>query len=402
MKNTINTKSILSIANLADQRVILRSCLNITLDQTGHPIDTTRIEESLKTILHLSKNSKKLIIIAHLDRPHGYVPSFSFEHNVYPILKQKLNSENIDIEFIVHMGDVSLLEQNITKSNNKKVLFVDNVRFFVDEDNSDHAKRAAFAQKLSSFADIFVNDAFADYRPSASTYDIAKILPSYLGFKMIEEIESLLKFTKPTSPSLAVLGGAKLSEKIDILLKLCDRVDRVIIGGAMAYTLLRANGYKIGKSKFEEDKLPVAKEILEKFGEKILLPVDHVVSSEFSAESNISNTDDQNIDEYMYAIDIGKKSIELFKHEILKARSILWNGPMGVFEWRIGETGTHEITSTIAKNKNAYSLVGGGDSITAINKFGISGFSHICTGGGGMLSFLSSDKFPTVDVILQS
>jgi phosphoglycerate kinase len=197
-----------------------------------------------------------------------------------------------------------------------------------------------------------------------------------------------------------VLGGSKLSEKLDVLSSLGEQADKILVGGAMAYTLLKAKGIEVGNSLIEADKLDVAKEIVVKYGTKLILPVDHLVADTFNEYSSYEYIDNENVPEDNLAIDIGKKSIELFINEIKTAKTILWNGPIGVFEWAQSAAATKEIGQAISET-SAYKVLGGGDTITAVNKFKLTGFDHICTGGGAMLAFLSNEKFPTLDVILK-
>jgi phosphoglycerate kinase len=213
-------------------------------------------------------------------------------------------------------------------------------------------------------------------------------------------VESLGKFSAPERPFVAILGGAKLSEKLDALNALVKIADKVLIGGAMAYTLMKAQGIEIGKSLFEADKLEVANEIMANYSEKILLPIDHLVTGTFSKDSPYEHITDRNVPVDKIAIDIGTETIKNYVAEIANAKSILWNGPMGVFEWTQSEAGTREVGSAIINNSSAFKLSGGGDSIAAINKFNLKGFDHVSTGGGAMLAFISYDKFPILDVII--
>lgn len=375
------------IDDLASKRVIIRSCLNVTVDETGKVTDATRIKEAVAGIKYFAENAKQIIIIGHLGRPEKYSKELSF-WNVAEIIEQELGME---VEF-VPFQTVSLMQS--------KVILSDNIRFFEDEENKEIAKRESFAKELAGLGDIFVNDAFADYRESASTYDIAKFLPSFVGPLFLKEVDALSKFEQPQRQFVAVLGGAKLSEKLDAMKALCDIADKVLVGGAMAYTLMKAKGVNIGKSLVEEDKINVAKEIVEKYSGKLVLPIDHIVVSEFNEDAPTEYLEGEEISENKIGVDIGEKTVNLFLNEISQARTILWNGPMGVFEWEHSSNGTKSIGEAISQNNNAYSLAGGGDSIAAINKFNLTKFNHISTGGGAMLAFIAYDKFPTLDVIV--
>lgn len=381
--------SVKEIPDLQNKRIVLRACLNVAVDKEGKVIDATRIDESIKTIKYLAENAKQVTILAHLGRPESYSKELSF-WNVHQVLQEKLGQE---IEFV--------LFQNSPKNLEAKIILGDNIRFFKEEESKDPDTRMNFAKDLAQFGEVFVNDAFADYRESASTYDIAKILPSYLGYKFIEEVEALSKFSNAAN-LVSVLGGAKLSEKLDALKALAEISEKVVIGGAMAYTLLKAKGVNIGNSLYEEDKLSLAKEILNNYENKLVLPVDHLIASEFNevASKSAHVTLDEQVPDNTVAIDIGSKTTELFVQTISGAKNILWNGPMGVFEWETSAAGTLAVGKAISQNSSAYKLAGGGDSIAAINKLGLTGFNHISTGGGAMLAFIAYNEFPTLDVVI--
>jgi phosphoglycerate kinase len=389
------------IDSLEEKSILIRSCLNVAVDDEGRMTDPTRFYEALPLIKELAGKVKTLIITAHLGRPESREKKSSFWH-VAQVLNEELKKDNSDlvVELVEELDEKSM-DQIRNNSDKNRIFFIDNIRFFKGEESKDLSERKEFAKKLASMADVFINDAFPDYREAASTYDVAEILPSYLGPVFLKEAEALKVFSNPKKPFIAILGGAKLSEKLDALNALGNIADRIIIGGAMAYTLLKAQGISVGKSLVEEDKLEVAKEILIKFGEKLVLPMDHMITAKFDKEADFSYTENVEIPDGSIAIDIGKKSIENYKEIIRSAASILWNGPMGVFEWVHSALGTLEVGKSIEANTNAYKLSGGGDSIAAINKLGLKGFNHISTGGGAMLSFIAYDKFPVLDVILK-
>ncbi len=385
-------------ADLENNSVLVRSCLNVPLDDEGHIQDDTRIIEALPLIKDLANKAKRVVILAHLGRPEGYDLSCSLRP-VKDSLETHLG-ENVTL-----VDDLNSDWRNEAEDyvSGKRVFLVENIRFFDDENSKDLDEQKSFAKKLSSLGDIFINDAFPDYRESPSTYYLAEFLPSYLGPAFHKEISEFAKLTSQEKPFVAVMGGAKLSEKIDVLLSLGEIADKILVGGAMAYTLLSAQGFAIGKSLLEADKIETAKKILEKYSEKIVLPIDHLLVDEFKEPEKAemySIVDDVNIPEDKMAVDIGPKTIEIFKQIIGEAKTIVWNGPMGVFEWDLAGKETKEVGESIAKNLQAYKLAGGGDSISAINKFNISGFDHISTGGGAMLAFLSYETFGTLDVIL--
>lgn len=389
-----------TISDLDQKNVILRTCLNITVDGRGDMVDFTRLLESMPVIHDLATRAKNLVIIGHLGRPEERSSAMSFQNNILNHLNMLYDNKVI---FLEYLNEETLTQTHHKLSHEKGNIFlIENIRFFKKEDSKDPVERMEFAKLLSSMGDIFVNDAFADYRESASTYDIAKFLPSYLGDLFLKETWMLSKFNSPERPYVAVLGGSKLSEKLDVMNSLLQSADKVLVGGAMAYTILKAKGIEIGNSFFEVDKVEMAKEILYKYAEKLILPVDHLVAADFTEEAVASamTTQGEAIQEGTIAVDLGPKTIDLYKNIISDAASILWNGPMGVYEWDKSAIGTKEIGLAINNNQKAFKLAGGGDSITAINNFGIENIDHVCTGGGAMLSFLSNTRFPTLDVIL--
>jgi phosphoglycerate kinase len=401
-KKTISEFSYKNL-DLSKSRVVLRSCLNVITDDQGVMTDSTRFYESLPLIDELADKAENLVIIGHLGRPSSREKKFSFA-GIANELQEQLVLKNIRVELISELDNASIEKiqaNNNTKNENKVIFLLENIRFFSGEDSKVPEERSEFAKTLSTLGNTFINDAFADYRESASTHSIAQILPSYIGPVFMKEVTSLLEFHNPKKPFIAVLGGAKLSEKLDALHELASFADKVLVGGAMAYTLLMAKGINVGNSLVEEDKLDVAKDIITKFGDKLVLPVDHVVASSFNEESPVSTIDSQSVPAGMLAVDIGPKTIALFEEFISSAKSILWNGPMGVFEWDHTASGTKKVIEAISANQQAYTLVGGGDSIAAINKFHITGFDNLSTGGGALLSLISYNEFPTLDVILK-
>lgn len=379
-------------ADIKGKRVLLRSCLNVILHEDGSIADDTRLRESLNTIQEVAKSAKQLIIVGHLGRPEGADEALSFKL-ILPWLQSHLDHNLIIVKTVE--------ELTINYAGNP-ILLVENIRFFEGEESSDLEVRKTFAKSLARHADIFINDAFPDYRRSASTYDIATFLPAYLGETYYHEVTKLLMFAKPKRPCIAILGGAKLSEKLDTLNALLSLADYVLVGGAMAYTLLKAQGGFVGDSRVEDDKLGLAMDIVYKGGTKLILPEDHLIVEKFTppAIGQYAYTVDSLIPPGKIGIDIGPKTIKMFQEYIAQAGSVLSNGPMGVFEWDISSKGTESILRSVAENSVAFTLIGGGDSIAAMDRFNISGFNHVCTGGGAMLAFLSYNEFPTLDVIL--
>jgi phosphoglycerate kinase len=402
MYNRSNLGELLALKSVtpeiwAGKKVVVRAALNVATSKDGQQItDATRLEEALPLLKSLGETAERVVILAHLGRPTlAREPEFSLEV-VRKALEQGLGQP---VQMLT--DEQAIADLGAGKLGQQKFYLLENVRFFAGEDAKDAAARQEFAKQLAGTGDIYVNDAFADYRDSASTYDIAKLLPSYLGPVFVKEVAEVTKLANPARPFVAVLGGAKLSEKLDALLALGKDADKILVGGAMAYTLLKAKGIEVGKSLVEADKLDVAKQALEQFGNKLVLPVDHVVVPEFKAEATTTVTDSQEIPADQIAVDIGPKTIAAFEQEIAQAKSLLWNGPMGVFEWDSAAAGTQAVGKAISNSAAGFKFAGGGDSIAAINKFGLAGFSHVSTGGGAMLAMLAYDKFPTLDVILE-
>jgi phosphoglycerate kinase len=397
LKAKLAAKNVAAV-DLAGKRVLIRTCLNVAMDDRGNITDATRIDESVPTLSLLGQRAARVVMMAHLGRPTTARESeFSLEK-----VRQELESRlGQSVQMISTIEDIkALADGSLSISASQKFFLVENIRYFAGEESSDKVQRAEFAELLSTLGDIFINDAFADYREAASTYDVAKYLPSYLGPVFIREVKAVSYFTQPERPFTAVLGGAKLSEKLDALKALASLADKVLIGGAMAYTLMLAQGVAVGNSKVETDKLDVAKAILDQYRDKIVLPVDHIVVDEFSSSAATEVVSAAEIPAGKIAVDTGPKTQELFKAHISQAKSILWNGPMGVFEWDSADAGTKAVGASIA-TADAYKFAGGGDSIAAINKFKLSGFNHISTGGGAMLAFVSYEHFPTLDVVLE-
>lgn len=399
----LKTKSFEAIENIQQKRIVMRSELNVAVDEEGRVTDSTRLKEALPMIKYFAKNTENLVILAHLGRPEKRERKSSF-WSVKELMLNMLSGEDIEVELVEDLNPVNILKikGNKNSGSNRKIFLLENVRFFPGEQSEDLNEKDSFLKALAELGNVYVNDAFGSYRKSASTYDIAKLLPSYLGMSMLKELEALQKLENPSRPVISILGGAKLSEKLDALKSLLEISDKVVVGGAMAYTILKAKGISIGKSLFEEEKLEDAKKLVSKFDSKLVLPIDHLIADDFDKQSPFEETNAVDIPENKIAIDIGPKSIELFDKEIRSAKTIVWNGPMGVFEWNHAEKGTREVLNAILSTTEAYKLAGGGDSIAAINKFGVSGFDHVSTGGGATLAFLAYEEFPTLDVILKS
>lgn len=393
--NYLNKKSVEDI-NVFEKKVLLRCDFNVPLDKNGNISNTKRIDDSLQTICYLIKNNAKTIIISHLGRPNG---SKKAELSLKPIADYLTKILNVNVKFI--SDDIkNIFPEDFDSLKNGEIALLENIRFYKEEQLND----LDFAKKLASFADVFVNDAFGTaHRAHASTEGVAKLLPSVCGFLIKNEVNILCKIlNNPERPFLAILGGSKVSDKIGVINNLIDKVDTLIIAGGMSYTFLNALGYSIGNSIFEADKISLATDIITKAKDlnvKLILPVDNVVGKEFSANTDSLIVDSDSIPEGYIGLDIGPKSERLFSDIIKNSRTILWNGPVGVFEWEKFRHGTLKIAQAIA-NSRAVSVVGGGDSSAAISLLELDkGISHLSTGGGATLAFLEGKSLPAIDAL---
>ena len=384
------------------KKVIVRVDFNVPLDENFNITDDSRIRAALPTINKLLNDKAKVILISHLGRPKGREDRFSLRH-IVNYLQELLG-------VLVSFSDAcigSTAKKAVSKLNNGEVLVLENLRFYKEEKLADRR----FAKQLSDLADVYVNDAFgAAHRNHASTTTIASFFPSekYFGLLLRNEVDSLEKaLSNPQKPFTAVIGGAKISGKIDVITSLLEKVDVLIIGGGMAYTFAKAMGGKIGNSLFEEDKIDLAKSIIKKsteLGVKLLLPVDSINANDFNNDADIKKSNILNIQESYMGLDIGDKSIGLFSKELENSKTIIWNGPMGVFEMSNFENGTKKIGEAICRStvNGAFSLIGGGDSVAAIKKFNLGDrVSYISTGGGALLEYLEGKELPGVMAILK-
>jgi len=387
--------------NFEGKRVLVRVDFNVPLDEDFNITDDSRIKAALPTLNKLIQDKAKIILMSHLGRPKGVESKFSLSHIVdylQSILEVSVSfSENCIGEKVM---------SSIKDLKNGEVLLLENLRFHKEEKSGDYN----FAKQLSSLADVYVNDAFgAAHRSHASTSIIAQFFPreKYFGLLLKNEVENLEKaLNSPKKPFTAIIGGSKISGKIDVITSLLDKVDNLIIGGGMAYTFAKAMGGNIGNSLVEFDKIDLAKSIINKVKNKdvnLLLPIDSVNASNFSNDSNIRFSEITNVQDGYLGLDIGEESTRLFSEIIERSKTIIWNGPMGVFEMSNFENGTKKIAESICKStKNgAFSLVGGGDSVAAIKKFGMQNqVSYISTGGGAMLEYLEGRDLPGVKAII--
>ena len=382
--------------NFNNKNVIARFDFNVPLskDGSGKITDTTRIDSALPTIKYiLEQNPKKLIMMSHLGRPDGEV---KMKYSLAPVAKYLAEVLNQDVLLTESCTDRGI--KTIIKLNKQKLILLENLRFHIEEtDGNDE-----FAKTLSEYGDIFVHDAFGTaHRKHASTYQIIKYFPnnSFGGFLLQKEVEALNKIVdKPAQPFIGIMGGAKVGDKIKIIEKLLVSVDKLLIGGAMAYPFLKASGHSVGKSLCDEEDVKLAKQILTStLKQKLVFPIDHLCSE--SPEGAATHINQLDIPEDKMGLDIGPNTINKYNEILKSAKTILWNGPMGYFEKENFNKGTFAIAESISKLK-AFTLVGGGDSVSAINKSGVSDkISHVSTGGGASLEFIENGTLPGIQAL---
>lgn len=387
------------------RHVLVRSDFNVPLDDEGNITDSGRITASLPTIKALIEGGAKVILSAHLGRPKGEVNE---KYSLAPVAEAL--SEALD-QYVALAGDVSGEDahERANGLNEGDVLLVENVRFDPRETSKDEAERGAFADELAALAadnGAFVSDGFGVvHRAQASVYDVAKRLPAYAGKLVQKEVETLASVAKdPEHPYVVVLGGAKVSDKLGVIEALADKADKVIIGGGMCYTLLAAQGYNVQNSLLQEDQIDNCKDLLERFGDKIVLPVDLIAATEFNADAENKVVALDGIPEGWMSLDIGPESVKKFDEVIATSNTVFWNGPMGVFEMEAFSKGTAGVAQSIidaTANNGSFTVVGGGDSAASVRLLGLDedGFSHISTGGGASLEFLEGKELPGVEVL---
>jgi len=394
--------------SLENQRVFLRVDFNVPLSEDGSIItDDTRIRETLPTIEYALRHRAKLILASHLGRPKGKAnPKMSLRpivDRLRPMIDKCLGQE-VNVGFSPDCVG-STAEELAGQLESGQVLLLENLRFHAEEEAND----PVFAQKLAKLCDLYVNDAFGSaHRAHASTEGITHhVAQSAAGLLMEKELTYMGKaLTEPDRPFIAIIGGAKVSDKIEVIQNLINKVDAILIGGGMAYTFLKAKGQDVGKSLLEIDKLDVARHAMETAaakGVRFLLPMDHILADKFAAnaKTQIFSGDEAFPADWM-ALDIGPKTIELFAREIADAQTIVWNGPMGVFEMPAFARGTMQVARAVAANEDATSIVGGGDSVAAVHQSGVAEkITHISTGGGASLEFLEGKKLPGVEALTE-
>ena len=392
----MNKKTVKDI-DLKGKKVFVRCDFNVPMDEKQNITDNTRIVAALPTIKYLLEQDCKIILASHLGRPKGEVkPEFSLAP-VAKELSKLLNKEVIMAKDVIG-EDATNKAENLKEGD---IMLLENVRFHREETDND----PEFAKKLASMAEVYVNDAFgAAHRAHASTAGIAQYLPAVSGFLIEKELTVLGNaINNPERPFMAILGGAKVSDKIGVIDSLLDKVDTLMIGGGMAYTFFKAQGYSVGNSLCEEEKTGLALEAMEKAkqkGVKLLLPVDTKVGKEFKPDTESKTVAWTDIPDGWDGFDIGEKTIEMFKNELKNAKTVIWNGPVGLFEFDQFAIGTNEIAKTLA-DLDATTIIGGGDSGAAVAKAGLADkMTHICTGGGASLEFLEGKKLPGIECLL--
>ena len=386
----MNKKTIRDI-DLKGKKVLVRCDFNVPMDEKRNITDNTRIVAALPTIKYLIENECGVILCSHLGRPKGEVKE---EFSLKPVAKEL--SKLLDTEVI--MANDVIGEDAKTKASNLQkgqIMLLENVRFHREETDND----PEFAKQLSEMAEIYVNDAFgAAHRAHSSTAGVAQFLPAVSGFLIEKELEFLGNaITNPERPFVAILGGAKVSDKIGVIDSLLEKVDTLIIGGGMAYTFFKAQGYEVGNSICELDKLDLASNLMKKAeekGVKFMLPVDTKIGKEFKPDTESKTVKYTEIPVDWEGFDIGEETIEMFSEEIRKAKTVVWNGPVGLFEFDQFAIGTNAIAKVLSEI-DATTIIGGGDSAAAVKKAGLEDkMTHISTGGGASLEFLEGKKLP--------
>lgn len=392
----MNKKTVKDI-DLKNKKVLVRCDFNVPMDENRNITDNRRIVAALPTIKYLLEQNCKVVLCSHLGRPKGeFKPEFSLK----PVAKElsKLLGQEVIMAKDVIGEDAKNKTENL---KNGEVLLLENVRFHREETDND----PEFAKKLASFGEVFVNDAFGTaHRAHASTEGVTKYLPAVSGFLIEKELKFLGEaLENPERPFVAILGGSKVSDKIGVIENLLEKVDTLIIGGGMAYTFFKAQGYSVGDSLCEEDKCDLALEIMEKAKEKkvkFLLPIDNKIGKEFKPDTESKTVKSTEIPDGWEGLDIGEETIKLYREELQNAKTIVWNGPLGVFEFDQFAVGTNEIAKALG-DIDAIKIIGGGDSAAAVEKAGLADkMTHISTGGGASLEFLEGKKLPGIEALM--
>ncbi|MET3943787.1 phosphoglycerate kinase [Corynebacterium mucifaciens] len=387
------------------RHVLVRSDFNVPLDDDGNITDAGRIDASLPTLKALLDAGAKVIVVAHLGRPKGEVnPKFSLA----PVAEAL--SERLD-QFVPLAADVSGEDahERANGLTEGEILLLENVRFDPRETSKDEAERAAFADELAALAaddGAFVSDGFGVvHRAQASVYDVAKALPAYAGYLVDKEVATLNSVKNdPAHPYVVVLGGSKVSDKLGVIEALAEKADQIIIGGGMCYTFLAAQGHDVQNSLLQEDMVGTCKELIERFGEKLLLPVDVAAGAEFAKDTEKRIVGVDAIPEGWMGLDIGPETAKRYAEALAASKTVFWNGPMGVFEFPNFADGTKAVAEAMiaaTKDNGSFTVVGGGDSAASVRTLGLDedGFSHISTGGGASLELIEGKDLPGVSVL---
>lgn len=390
-------KKTIKDADVKGKRVLVRVDFNVPLHE-GAVVDDTRIRAALPTIRYLIDHGARVILVSHLGRPKGEPDP---QYSLRPVRRvlQRLIGRNV--AFVPEVFGPEAKEA-VDRMVDGEIVMLENIRFHPGEKSND----PLFAGELASLAEIYVNDAFgAAHRAHASTAGVAEFIPAYSGLLLAREVETLTgMLAQPEHPFVAILGGSKVSDKLGVIDKLLDTVDSLIIGGGMCFTFLAAKGLGVGTSILEPDWVEPAGKMLEKAkakGVDLLLPVDFVVADAFAEDAETKVVGREEIPADMMGLDIGPTSIELYKGAIADAKTIFWNGPMGVFEKKPFETGTREVAVAVGRNNRAQSIIGGGDSAAALKKFGLEDrVTFVSTGGGASMKLLEGATLPGVDALL--
>ncbi|NTW28581.1 MAG: phosphoglycerate kinase [Coriobacteriia bacterium] len=379
------------------KRVLVRVDFNVPLSE-GAVADDTRIRAALPTLRYLMDHGARVIIVSHLGRPNGKPDP---QYSLRPVRRSLARLLGRNVVFIDSTVGPEALEAT-ERMVDGEVLMLENARFYPGEKAND----PAFAKKLAALGDIYVNDAFgAAHRAHASTAGVAEFLPAYAGLLLAREVETLTTMlSNPEHPFVAILGGSKVSDKFGVIDRFLECVDTLIVGGGMAFTFLAAKGLEIGTSIVEPEWVEPAKKMLAKArdrGVDIVLPVDFIVADAFAEDAEIRIVGREEIPVGMMGLDIGPTSVELFKGAISDAKTIFWNGPMGVFEMKPYESGTREVAIAVGRNNRAVSIIGGGDSVAALRKFGVEErVTFVSTGGGASMKLLEGAPLPGVEALL--
>ena len=387
----MNKKTIEDI-QVQGKKVLVRCDFNVPLDKDGNITDENRIVGAMPTIKYLADNGAKVILCSHMGKPKGEPkPEFSLAP-VAKRLSEKLGKE------VVFAADANVVGENAKKAvaemKDGDIVLLENTRYRAEETKNIET----FSKELASLAEIFVNDAFGTaHRAHCSTVGVTEYLPAVCGYLIQKEIEFLGNaVNNPVRPLVAILGGSKVSSKISVIENLLDKVDKLIIGGGMAYTFMAAKGQEVGDSLLEKDYIDYAKEMMAKAGDKLLLPIDTVVAKDFANDAESKVVPEGGIEAGWQGLDIGPKTIELFSDAVKNAKTVVWNGPMGVFEMENFAKGTNAIAQVLSEI-DATTVIGGGDSVAAVNQAGLGDkMSHISTGGGASLEFLEGKELPGI------